>query len=224
MLSSCTFTTSKKYSLEKPYIAELGLRKFVCKYNFYETRWTDNHQPLLIKYGSYTLEPKPKFFVQLSRRTKSTTNMEHLLIIMLFLLFFCLFACLLCSLIHESIILIYVTSRFDLSCKLSCEAKTLTLDINAIFSSSSFFHAYYTYWHHWLQRCYTTFTDLDLNYGVTRSAQNSFRQFHLFTHFQLISLNFDVVLKEFKLKILILLLIESYLIKGNNCSFTDCVE
>ena len=152
------------------------------------------------------------------------TNMEHLIICSFCSLFVCLFVCLLCSLIHESIILIYGNQSFWSVLLAVLRSKNSNAGHKRNFFIQLFFHTCYTYWHHWLLRFYTTFTTLDLNYGVTRSAQNSFSQFHLFTHFQLISMNFDVVLKEFKLKILILLLIESYLIKGNNCSFTDCVE
>ena len=42
--------------------------------------------------------------------------------------------------------------------------------------------------------------------------------------FRLVRKKFEVMFKQFKLNILILILSESALIKGNSCCFTDCVN
>ena len=53
--------------------------------------------------------------------------------------------------------------------------------------------------------------------------QNLFASF-LHTVFKLNRIDFDRMLKYFRLNILILLLIEIYKMKRSNCYFTDCVK
>ena len=87
--------------------------------------------------------------------------------------------------------------------------------------STKYVHMCHTYRLHWLLLFYTTFTDPDLGWGSLHQCKVKLLDF-IFSHtFQLIRLKFDLVLKQFKLHILILLLIQIWWNEGNDCCFTD---
>ena len=69
---------------------------------------------------------------------------------------------------------------------------------------------------------FLSLSDLDCGWGS--EGQQKAKHFgFIFSHtFHLIRVEFAVVLKKIKLNFLVLLLIEVYLMKGNNCCFTDC--
>ena len=83
--------------------------------------------------------------------------------------------------------------------------------------------------HHWLLSFYTTFSGLCLSRvsnGQQKKPKQTNKKKHvgfIFSHsFQVNWIKWSVVMKQFKLNILILLLSDSYWFKGNNCWFADC--
>ena len=60
--------------------------------------------------------------------------------------------------------------------------------------------------------------------AATRSACSKFCFLIFFHVFQLNGMKFGVVMKQFKWKILILLLSEIYIIRGFTCCFIDCIR
>ena len=107
---------------------------------------------------------------------------------------------------------------------MSCDIKLLTLNIVCIcanfwtiffisdvfIGTIDFYHLYHFLWP-WLR--------------VTRPADSKALWLHSLRHFQLIRWNDnDVMFKQFKLNILVLLLSEIYWMRGSNCCFTDCIK
>ena len=86
------------------------------------------------------------------------------------------------------------------------------------------FHMGFVYRHHWLLPFYTTFNDSDPGRGSDGQCKVKPVGLILSHTFQLMRMRFDIMLMQFKVKILILTLIEIYWIKGNNCCFTDCIK
>ena len=107
---------------------------------------------------------------------------------------------------------------------ISLVAQALTLDITLKLFEPIFFNACNTYWHHWLIPVYITFTDLNLDLGLQGQHKAKPLSFILSYTFQLIRMKTDLVLKQFKLNILILFLSEIWWIMGNNCRFSDCIK
>ena len=106
--------------------------------------------------------------------------------------------------IHMSIIWIYAMSRVCLSSWPVLGSKNLHIGHTCKFFLTKFVDTCHTYGHYWLLQCFTTFTDFNFAWG-SQGQQNIFG--FIFSHtFHFIRLKFDVVMNQFKLKILRLLL------------------
>ena len=88
----------------------------------------------------------------------------------------------------------------------------------------NFCHTSHAYRHHWLPPFYADFTDVDLAWGSQGQLEAKAIGLIFLHPFHLIRINFEVVMKQFKVNVLRLLLIESYWNKGNTCCFTDCIK
>ena len=67
-------------------------------------------------------------------------------------------------------------------------------------------------------------SDLDLDWGSWVPCRAKPFGFIFLHTFQVISVEFDMVVQQFKMNILILCLNEIFLIKGSNCCFSDCIK
>ena len=97
----------------------------------------------------------------------------------------------------------------------SCFAKTSWLIITHRLSAK-FFHTHHAYWHHWLPPFYIS--GLSLSWSQNQCKTNSVG-FILSHTFHLMRMKFDMVLKQFRWNICILILSFVYLSKGYNCWF-----
>ena len=89
--------------------------------------------------------------------------------------------------------------------------------------SVNFFCTCHAYGHHWHLPLIPLSVTLTLA-GITRPAQSKTSWLYFLHTFQLTGMEFDVMLKQFKLNILMLLLSEIFVIKGNICWFPDCIK
>ena len=102
--------------------------------------------------------------------------------------------------------------------------KTLTL-VNTRIFFNQFVHAFYAYRHRWLLPFNTTFTYLDLGWESQGQCEPNTSWLHFLALFSTnVRIKFYLLLKLFKLNILITLLSGIEWNKGSNCCFTNCVK